>query len=211
MDMTLGHMSRNGMLRVGFNLNNLAIIRRDGEQLAGPALDAAKAVCDAAGLQMEPVFFANARELSEAAGTEWDIGFLAADPSRSARIAFSEPYYHVEATFLVRNSIKEDRCSDILENGHSILSAQGAAFHSSLSALAAPGSLIASSSPAAALEHFLAREADILAGIRETLERIKAPDCRVLSDSFCRLGQAIGVCVHQSGSLPFINQVLKRL
>lgn len=209
--MTLAHLSRNGMLRVAFNQNNLAIVQRDGPVLTGPAPDAARAVCAASGLGMEPVFYANARELSEAVGTEWDIGLLAADPSRGERIAFSEPYHEVEATFLVRNQIKEDRCSNVLDSHHSILSAEGAAFHRNLYSLAAPGSVLASRSPAMALERFLSGDADILAGIRQTLESVTLPGCRVLSDTFCRLGQTIGVSIHDRDSLPFINQVLNRL
>ena len=158
---------------------------------------------------MEPVFYANARELSEAVGTEWDLGLLAPEPSRLARIAFSDPYHEVEATFLVRDRSTEERCGDILAARHAILSPEGAAFHPSLVSLASPGSILAARSPALALDRFLAGEAEILAGIRQTLEGVRAPQCRVLSDTFCRLGQTIGVSVHERDSLPFINAVLK--
>lgn len=208
--LTLGELASDGVLRVAYNLNNAALVRRDGAGFAGVAPRLAQAICDAAGLRLQAVALANARELVAAVETEWDIGFLAADPDRCDRIAFSEPYHRVEATFMLRETTSGSRCADLLQAGNTVISARGAAYHSKLAALIDADKLCVAESPAQAHQRFVGGEADALAGVRETLEGLQTSYNRVLEDYFGRIDQAVGVSVGARYCLPFINAVLRQ-
>ncbi len=206
--MSLSTLAPDGKLRVGFNLNNAALVQRTGAGFAGIAARLAQQICEAAGLQLQPIAFANAREMVETAVTGWDMAFLAVDPARCDRIAFSKPYHRVEATFMLRDTACERSCAEILLAGNTVISAQGAAYHSRLSALIHPEKLRVAVSPTEAHKRFLSGEADALAGIRETLDGLQTHQSRVLEDGFGSIDQAVGVGVHARHCLPFINTVL---
>lgn len=196
------------VLRVGFNTNNRAIVDRSGDRLVGPAPRLAEEICKLTGLILRPVIFENARRLVEGAASEWDIAFLAVDPSRSDRIEFSAPYLEIEATFLCRSTVTERSCADIIASGQKILSATGASYDNRLSKVTNPGLVISARSPAEALAYFRDGRADVLAGIRSTLERDALPDTAVLSDAFSTISQAVGLSSQARHLLPQVNQAV---
>ena len=141
----------------------------------------------------------------------WDIAFLAIDPSRTDRIAFSDPYHSVEATFLVRDTLAYQSCAEVLLGDHMIISAKGAAYQARLSALTPKGSLVVATSPDEARQRFLQGEGHALAGIRETLESVKIPGARILPDNFARIEQAVAVPVLANGQIAPINRTLRKM
>lgn len=188
--MTGGDLSP--VLRAALNLNNTALVQKTGDTYAGIAPDLARRIAAATGRQLCFVDYPSARAIVEDTPHGWDIAFLAIDPSRSDRVAFSRPYHRVEATFLVRADEPATSCREILTGGHRTISANGAAYHSRLAAQVDGDRLIVAESPAEAAELFRQGRGDALAGIRETLGAMGLGS-RVLPDNFARIEQAVAV------------------
>src|SRR5258708_4337385 len=93
-----------GVLRAGINLSNFLLVTgrsRSGEP-EGVAPDMAREIAARLRVPIAYVPFPRPGELADAAGTNvWDIGLIAVEPARAAKIAFSPAYVEIEATYLV--------------------------------------------------------------------------------------------------------------
>ena len=196
-------------LRAAVNLNNTALVQKTGEAYTGLAPDIARRIAAVASLPLRFVDHPSARAVVEAAPEGWDIAFLAIDPSRADRLAFSRPYHRVEATFLIRDDLPATSCAGIVAGGHRIVSARGAAYHAWLAANVPEARLIVAESPAEATRRFLEGQGDALAGIRDTLAGAAIPGSRVLADLFASISQAVAVPVGRTALLPTIDAVLE--
>lgn len=198
-------------LRVALNMNNTALVQRAGDGYIGLAVRIAEHIGADMGARLTFVEHPNAQSVLQAEPHGWDIAFLAVDPSRTDRIAFSDPYHSVEATFLVREFLAHRSCAEILRGDHMILSAKGAAYQARLSALTPRGPLVVATSPDEARHRFLRGEGHALAGIRETLEPAEIPGARVLADNFAHIEQAVAVPVLAEAQIALINRTLRRM
>lgn len=197
-------------LRVALNMNNTALVQRAGDGYTGLAVRIAESIGAEMGAPLTFVEHPNAQSVLQAGPDGWDIAFLAIDRSRTDRLAFSDPYYSVEATFLVRDALAPRSCAEILRGNHMILSAKGAAYQARLSALTPKGPLVVATSPDEARRRFLCGEGHALAGIRETLESVEIPGARILPDSFAKIEQAVAVPVRAAAQIALINRTLRR-
>lgn len=197
-------------LRVALNMNNTALVQRTGDGYAGLAIQIAGRIGAEMGMPLTFVEHPNAQSVLQAEPDGWDIAFLAIDPSRADRVAYSHPYHSVEATFLVRDGLQGRSCDDIMRGDHTIISARGAAYQAHLSALTPKVPIVLTTSPDEARERFQSGEGHALAGIRETLEAARIPGTHVLPDSFASIQQAIAVPIRNSAQIVAINEVLRR-
>lgn len=197
-------------LRVALNMNNTALVQRAGDSYTGLAVRIAERISAEMGALLTFVEYPSAQSVLQAEPDGWDIAFLAIDPSRTDRIAFSDPYHSVEATFLVRDALAHQSCAEILQGDHMIISAKGAAYQARLSALT-PMGLVVATSPDEARQRFLRGEGHALAGIRETLESARIPGAHILPDNFARIEQAVAVPVLLNAQIALINRTLRRM
>ena len=200
----------NPALRVALNMNNTALVQRTGDGFTGLAIRIAERIGAVMGTPLTYVEHPNAQSVLQAEPDGWDIAFLAIDPSRTDRIAFSDPYHSIEATFQVRDGLQVRSCEDIMRGHHTIMSAKGAAYQARLSALSPEGPIVLAASPDEARLRFLNGEGDALAGIRETLEASVNSRIRVLPDSFACIHQAVAVPIRNRAQIALINRVLVR-
>ncbi|WP_417725346.1 transporter substrate-binding domain-containing protein [Salipiger sp.] len=196
-------------LRVALNMNNAALVQRSGDGYGGPAIALAQRIGAATGARLTFVEHPSARSVVEAAGDGWDIAFLAIDPSRADRIAFSRPWHVIDATLLVRGDQPSGTCDAFLNSRHSILSAQGAAYHAQLERLVDRERLLVASSPSEARARFQRGEGDALAGIREPLALIDCPGSRILPDRFARIEQAVALPKGAAADMALMNRVVE--
>lgn len=211
MVLTMVKESAHSDLRVALNMNNTALVQRAGDGYTGLAIHIAERISAAMGEPLTFVEHPNAQSVVQAEPDGWDIAFLAIDPSRIDRIAFSDPYHTVEATLLVRDVLAHLSCAEILQGDHRIISAKGATYQARLSALAPKGPLVVATSPDEARQRFLRGEGHALAGIRETLESIEIPGASILPDNFARIEQAVAVSGRVKEKIAMINQTLRKL
>jgi polar amino acid transport system substrate-binding protein len=208
----LNLLGRSGTLRVGINVGNSALARDDGGTLTGPAPDLARVLAREAGLALEFVVFTAALDLAKAAAEDrWDVGFLANDPARSHLVACSRPYLTIEATFAHRPEGAATTPSEADRPGLSIISVTGAAFDGPLRAMMKHAAVLPSASGPDAVKRFLAGEADLVAGVRQTLERRIGddPGAIIMADSFGMVEQTIAVPSARASQVALLNRFLE--
>jgi len=209
MVLTLHKETVHSALRVALNMNNTALVQRAGDGYTGLAVRIAEQICRERGAPLTFIEYPDAQSVLQAGPDGWDMAFLAIDATRTDRLAFSDPYHRVEATFLVRDALGHRSCTEIMRGNHAILSTRNAAYQARLSTLAPKGPIVVAGSPDEARQRFLGGEGDALAGIRETLASVGISGTRILPDNFAYIEQAVAVPILAKGQITLINRALK--
>jgi polar amino acid transport system substrate-binding protein len=193
-----------GRLRIGLNGAN-RLSREVGAEIA----------CELAarlGVEASFVEYPTPGDLTDAAATEWDIAFVAADPDRMAVMAFTTPYAELEATYLVRDDSPIRTVADVDRVGQTIATPATAAYTLVLKrGIKAANLAFLAAEPA--LQQLRSGAVDAVAGLRDNLQRISASleAVRVLTDSITRTQQAIAVPKAHAAALAYVSAHLSEL
>lgn len=183
-----------GFLRVAINLGNPVLAQGDVSAPRGPSVELAAALAQRLGV---PVRFrchdAAASVVAAASHDEWDLAFLAVDPARADRIAFSAPYVDIEGTYLVREDSPAQQVADLDRAGLRIAVGRGAAYDLFLSRELQQATIERADTSAAAIVLFDHDRLDAAAGVRQPLQAWAQahPGHRVLADRFTVIRQAV--------------------
>jgi len=187
-----------GRMRVGLNLANYLLVGNDpaSGNPRGIAVDLARELGRRAGVEVEFIGFDSPGKMADAvkAGA-WDIGFLAAEPSRGDAFEFTAAYLEVEATYLVPPGSVLSAIDDVDRDGVRICVYENSAYDLFLSRTIKRAKLVRAGSISASYERFVADNLDALAGLRPRLvvDAEKLPGSRVLKGRFTAIQQAIGI------------------
>lgn len=187
-----------GELRVAINLGNPVLAQQDKRSgaLAGVSVVLAKALAHELGVfpRLTP-YDAAGKVFAALEDQAWDLAFLAIEPVRAEKIAFSSPYVCIDGTYLMKTESNFHRASELDTNGCRIAVGQGAAYDLYLSRTLKHAELIRATTSAGAVDTFLKLGLDAAAGVRQPLERYarKTIGIRVLEDNFTEIRQAIAV------------------
>ncbi|TDB32521.1 restriction endonuclease [Stenotrophomonas sp. TEPEL] len=177
-----------GFLRVAINLGNPVLAQGDATSPRGPSVELATALAQRLGVQARfSCHDAAASVVAAASDDAWDLAFLAADPARADRIAFSTPYVEIEGTYLVRDDSPAQRVADLDRNGLRIAVGRGAAYDLFLGRELRHATIERAGTSAAAIT------LDAAAGVRQPLLAWAQahPGHRVLADRFTVIQQAV--------------------
>jgi polar amino acid transport system substrate-binding protein len=203
-----------GHLRVAINLGNPVLAQRDSSgEFKGVSVDLARALAVELELPAKLVAFDAAGKVFEALEEgQWDLAFLAIEPVRAEKIAFSKPYVVIEGTYLVKSDSRFHSAADLDKTGITIAVGKGAAYDLYLSRTLGEASLLRAPTSADAVEVFLAKGLDAAAGVRQPLEQIAAnrDDVRVLPDSFTQIRQAMAVPIQRSLAAGYVEEFIQR-
>lgn len=185
-----------GALRVGTNFGNVLLTGRDAAGAPrGIAIDLARELGRRLGVPVEFVAYDSAGKLSESANTTaWDIAFLGAEPQRADRIAFTDAYLEIEATYLVTASSKIRTIADVDRDGVRIAVPAKSAYDLYLSRTIRSAQLVRAQGADAAFDVFVRDSLDALAGLKARLvaDAERLPGARLLEGRFTAVQQAIG-------------------
>jgi polar amino acid transport system substrate-binding protein len=201
-----------GRLSVAINLGNAVLAARDAKTgaLSGVSVDLARALGARLGVPVDLVPFVSAGETFDAVG-KWSLGFLAIDPQRAEKIAFSKPYLVIEGTYVVRADAPFHDPAELDRPGVRIAVARGSAYDLYLSRTLKNATLVRTVTTAEAIELFQHDHLDAAAGIRQALTPAAA-GLIVMPGRFMRIEQAIAVPRgHEAGARfveAFITQAL---
>lgn len=167
----LKSLAKDGVLRVAINTGNRALVQVQDGQITGVSPALAQRLADQIGARMVPVVYDGAGKVFADAGADvWDIGFLAIDPMRAQRIAFTEPYIVIEATYAVRAKSTFKDVDDIDHEGVAVLTSTGSAYDMHLTKTLQHASLARSGTPPESFAEFADGRCDAVAGVRASLE-----------------------------------------
>jgi polar amino acid transport system substrate-binding protein len=193
----ISQLAPSGVLRAGINMANILLVTDKtaaGEPI-GVAPDMARAIADRLGIEVEYVTFASPGEVADGVATDaWDIGLIAADPSRAESINFTLAYVEVEATYLVAEGSSFQSVADVDQPGIRIAVSERSAYDLYLTRALEQAELVRAKGMGGAVELLTSQNLDALAGLRPALnvEMGKLPDTRILEDRYTSIQQAIG-------------------
>ena len=190
----LAGLATNGVLRAAINTGNRALVQQDGDMLTGISPALARRLADEIGANLQPVIYSGAGKVfADAQKNLWDIAFLAIDPERAKRVSFTRPYHTIEATYAVRAGSHITTPEDADRAGVTILSSRGSAYQLHLSNTLRHARLEIDGTPPESFAAFRAGTGDVVAGVRQSLEREFGgdPDHRVLAVPLTAVAQAM--------------------
>src|SRR5260370_24401004 len=193
-----GDLAPWGTIRAAINLGN-SVLAQPGENGGDPkgvTVDLARELSCRRNLPLRLVLYNAAGHVFAAAeNAEWDVAFLAIEPERAKKVSFSPPYLTLEGTYLVHDRYQHLSTADLDHPDARIAVTENAAYDLYLSRTLKHAKLVRASTPPAALQMFLDRKLDALAGVREILVSYldTQPDLSILSDQFSSIHQPVRV------------------
>lgn len=193
----MSQLAPNGKLRAGMNLGNPVIVQQDpGGALRGIGAALAHELARRLGAWLEFVPFETAGKLADAVKRDaWDVAFLAVDPDRAQDIDFAPAYVHIEGTYLVPADSALQSIEDFDRPGIRIAVGSKTAYDLFLTRTIKHAELVREPSSKAAIDAFLERGLDAVAGVKQPLVAAAArmPGLRVIAGNFMVIRQAAGV------------------
>jgi polar amino acid transport system substrate-binding protein len=189
-----------GTLRAGINTSN-ALTQVVGAQMA-------RELARRLSIDVRLVEYPNPGAVADGVGKDWDIAFIAADPDRTAAIAFTPAYLELDATYLVRDaSIR--RAADVDRAGATIATGRTSAYTLVLRRQVARAELVFPSEQEA-VAGLQDGSITAFAGLRFNLLQIaaRAPGTRVLDDNITRAQQAIAVPKENRVALAYMTSFI---
>lgn len=204
-----------GELRVAINLGNPVLAQRDEATgtLGGVSVALANALAQELGVAVKlAAYDAAGKVFAALEDGQWDLAFLAIEPVRAEKIAFSEPYVSIDGTYLVREESPYQSASDLDAQGHRISVGRGAAYDLYLTRTLQRAELVRGETSASAIDLFYEQGLEAAAGVRQPLERFakSAHGVRVLADNFTQIRQAMAVPKARSIAATYIQDFISR-
>jgi len=190
----LDSLVQDGVLRAAINTGNRALVQQEGDTLQGISPVLAHRLAAELGARLEPVVYDGAGKVFADAGNDiWDVAFLAVDPKRAEKVAFTRPYITIEATFAVRAGSSIEDIGDVDRDGIRILTSKGSAYDLHLSKTLEHAAHDRSGTPPESFELFRNGSWDAVAGVRASLEQAfgSDPDFRILPGVLTKVEQAM--------------------
>ena len=186
-----------GTLRAAINLSNFLLVTGKGGDgnPEGVSPDMAKALADQLGVGVELLRYKSPGAVADDAdGDEWNIGNIGAEPKRAERIAFTDAYCEIEATYLVPPDSDITAIDQVDQPGRRIASAHRSAYDLWLERNLKHAELVQVTGPDASFNALVEQNLDAMAGLRPGLindvERL--PGSRMLDGRFTAVRQAMG-------------------
>jgi polar amino acid transport system substrate-binding protein len=204
-------LAPNGKLRAAINYGNPVLAQKgaDGEP-RGVSAELARRL----GTPIAFVEFPSAGATFDAlAQDSWDVAFLAADPKRAERIAFSAPYVRIEGAYLVRAGSAFAANEDVDRPGVRIAVGKGSAYALYLQRALKSAKLVEAPTSAGAVDLFVSQRLDVAAGVRQPIEAYAKAhiDVRVLPGRFMVIDQAVATPIARLAAARYLHSFVEEL
>jgi polar amino acid transport system substrate-binding protein len=144
---------------------------------------------------------------------EWDVAFLAVDPTRAGDVAFTAPYMEVEVTYLVPESSEIRSVSQVDRASVRIAVQEKVAADLFLSRELKQALLVRAPDEAGAFGLLPAGAAEVLAGNRQRLLSVAEthPGYRVIEGRFTAVQHAAGVPTGRSAAAAYVRGFIEEV
>jgi polar amino acid transport system substrate-binding protein len=201
-----------GVLRASVNLGNPVLAQGSPQDPTGVTVDLARELAKRLGVPVELVCFDAARKSFEAMTVgDADLCFLAIDPERETRVAFSAPYVVIEGVYVVPETSELRSTPDVDRDGVRIGVKEGSAYDLFLTRELDRATVVRG---AEGVQVFTEQGLDVGAGIRQPVTDFvaKRTGLRVLEPAFMQIRQAVGLPRSRSDeSVRFVSEAVQEL
>jgi len=207
----VAELAPTGVLRAAINMGNFLLVtgKTASGDPSGVAPDMAAEIAKRLGVPVRYVPYERPSTLADAAGTNtWDIGLIGAEPQRAAKIAFSDAYCEIEATYLVHPDSPLKSVADVDRAGVRIAVRRGAAYCLWLERNIKHATVMSFEAADAPLNQFIAEKLDALAALKPGLldDIKKVPGGKILPGHFMTVQQAIGTGKPNTAGAKFLQE-----
>jgi polar amino acid transport system substrate-binding protein len=206
--------SSGGVLRAGFNMGNALLVTGktpEGYPI-GVARDMAESIAQRLGVMLQCVPYPRPNQVADAAGDgTWDICLIGAEPARAEKIAFTDAYVEIKATYLVRGDSPLTSVDEVDRPGTRIIVKSGSAYELWLTANIKHAELTRVASSEESFERFVHETFDVEAGLEERLlENLQTlPGGRLLDGKFTSVQQAVGTQKRNAAAARFLRDFVE--
>lgn len=206
-------LAPDGVLRAAINFGNAVLARREADGTPGGiTADLARELARALGAKVEFVGYEQAGDVFAGLdGNAWDICFLAIEPVRAARIAFTEPYLTIEGCYLVPEGSALQHAADVDRAGTRIGVIVDSAYDLFLTRALEHATLVRLPGPDEVRQALVDGRVDLIAGVKPALEADarRVPGSRMLPESFMSIRQAMGTPRERDAAAACIAQFVQ--
>ncbi|MEU0783945.1 transporter substrate-binding domain-containing protein [Streptomyces sp. NPDC006173] len=202
-----------GVLRASINLGNPVLAQGTPAEPGGVTVDIAREIGRRLGVPVELLCFDAARKSFEVmASGGADICFLAVEPAREAKVAFTAPYVVIEGVYAVPVDSALGSTADVDRPGVRIGVKHGSAYDLFLSRTLRQATVVRGDE---GVDVFRTRGLEVAAGIRQPLTEFvaaNAGEVRLIEDRFMEIRQAVGTSRKRAPeSVRFLHDVVEEL
>ena len=193
----VANLAPSGTLRAAINFDNTILASKDpatGEP-GGISVELAREVARRLSVAVAFVPYYAAGKVVEGLDADaWDICFLAIDPKRAEKVAFTHPYVVIEGAYLVSAGSPLRANADVDREDIRIAVSAGSAYDLFLTRNLKHASLIRAATAKDVVPMFVAEKLEVATGVRPMLEAdIRATSgLRLLPGRFMAINQAMG-------------------
>jgi len=208
----IADLAPTGTLRAALNLGNPVLVQGTPSAPTGVTVDIAHEVAGRLGVPVEFRCFGAARESFQAAvAGEADICFLAVEPARAAKVAFTAPYVLIEGVYAVPRESPLTTVAAVDNAGVRIGVKEGSGYDLFLTRTLKHATLVRGTE---GTESFVAENLEVAAGVREPVTEFVAahPAYRLIDGRFMVIPQAVGTSqAKREESKQFLRELVEEL
>jgi len=192
----LADLAPSGTLRAAINFGNTVVAsKRETGEPGGISAELAREVARRLGVPVAFVPYDAAAEVVEGLDANaWDVCFLAIDPKRAEKIAFTPPYVVIEGAYAVPEDSPIRDNAEVDRDGVRVAVGAGSAYDLYLSRHLEHATIVRATRGNEVIPMLVAQRLEVAAGVRPMLEAEvrSTPGLRMLPGRFMAIHQAMG-------------------
>jgi polar amino acid transport system substrate-binding protein len=203
-----------GVLRAGFNMGNALLVtgKTPEDYPIGVARDMAEHIAQRLDVPLQCVPYPRPNKLADAVDDNiWDICLIGAEPARAQKIAFTDAYVEIKATYLVRGDSPLTSVNEVDRPGTRIIVKSGSAYELWLTANIRHAEITRVASSEVSFQRFVNETFDVQAGLEERLlnDLPQLPGSRLLDGKFTSVQQAVGTPKKNVAAATFLSEFVE--
>ena len=209
---TVTDLAPSGVLRAALNLNNPVLVQGTPAAPSGVTVDIGREIAARLGVPVEFRCFPGARDSFDATvAGQADVCFLAVEPARAARIAFTAPFVLIEGVYAVPDQSPLTAAGEVDRPGVRIGVKEGSAYDLFLTRTLSSATVVRGDEGTVV---FRSEDLDAAAGVREPMTEFVAahPGYRLIEPRFMEIPQAVGTAkTRRAESIRFLRELVEEL
>jgi polar amino acid transport system substrate-binding protein len=208
-------LAPSGALRAAINFGNSVLARREPDGSAGGiTADIARELARRLEVPVKFVHFEQAGDVFAAlADGAWDVCFLANEPVRAVKIAFTDPYILIEGAYLVPPASHLRSAAEVDRAGTRIGVIAGSAYDLFLTRELKHATLVREPNAGAVIALLASGAADLVGGVKPQVQADSArvPGSRLLPEAFMSIRQSMGTPRERAAAAAYLADFIREL